>query len=173
MSSPRARTMAHMRQLMAVAAVAGFAATTNRPSSAETPDGGTPPDGGPLNEDGGTGDGGPTATTGVLTGQVIDSQSKAPIADVIVTITSPALTGEQVFVTDAAGKFNVPNLPPGEYTVSVMKDPYRPTSHSNIILSAGSTVEVQFELSVDGGYAGYMVVDPIPPPAGCGCRQGY
>lgn len=167
MSNPRARTMAHMRQLMAVAAVAGFAATTNRPSSANTPDAGTSPDGG---LDAGGGEGGPSTSTGILTGQVVDGQNQSPLADAVVTITSPALVSEQVVLTDQTGMYRVPNLPPGEYSIRVDRDPYASMARDMVTVSAGSTVEVNFKLISDGGY---MVVDPVPPPAGCGCRQGY
>jgi hypothetical protein len=33
---------------------------------------------------------------------------------VVVTVTSPALQGEQTVVTDKSGAYRIPNLPPGD-----------------------------------------------------------
>ena len=52
------------------------------------------------------------ASTSVLTGNVVDTSTKAPVADVVVTATSPSLQGEQVVVTDGTGLYRVPQLPP-------------------------------------------------------------
>ena len=41
------------------------------------------------------------ASTSVLTGNVVDAATKAPVGDVVVTATSPSLQGEQVVVTDS------------------------------------------------------------------------
>src|SRR5262245_16476512 len=66
------------------------------------------------------------AGNGVLTGTVVDSGSKKPIADAVVTVTSPALQGEQTVVTDSSGSYRIPNLPPGVYTMRVDSDSHRP-----------------------------------------------
>ena len=66
------------------------------------------------------------ASTSVLTGNVIDTSTKAPVADVVVTATSPSLQGEQVVVTDATGLYRVPQLPPGTYTLRFEKETFRP-----------------------------------------------
>ena len=39
----------------------------------------------------------------VLTGTVVDASNKQPVSDVVVTVTSPALQGEQTVVTDTSG----------------------------------------------------------------------
>src|SRR4030095_11684149 len=64
-------------------------------------------------------------STSVLTGNVIDSSTRAPVADVVVTATSPGLQGEQVVVTDASGLYRVPQLPSGTYTLRFEKETYR------------------------------------------------
>ena len=43
------------------------------------------------------------SSTSVLTGTVVDAQTKQPAADVVVTASSPNLQGEQIVVTDATG----------------------------------------------------------------------
>jgi len=63
---------------------------------------------------------------GTLTGTVTDAATKAPIVDVVVTATSPALQGEQVVVTDSSGFYRIPNLPPGVYTLRMDKEVFKP-----------------------------------------------
>ena len=67
-----------------------------------------------------------TGASSVLTGNVVDASTHAPVSDVVVTATSPALQGEQMVVTDATGLYRVPQLPPGTYTLRLEKEGYRP-----------------------------------------------
>ncbi len=69
--------------------------------------------------------------TSVLTGNVVDAQSRAPVPDVVVTATSPSLQGEQVVVTDNSGLYRIPQLPPGTYTLRFEKETYRPFSRTD------------------------------------------
>ena len=55
----------------------------------------------------------------MLTGTIVDTATNKPLADAVVTVTSPALQGEQIVVTDASGAYRIPNLPPGDYTLRV------------------------------------------------------
>ncbi|MFT3771661.1 MAG: TonB-dependent receptor [Minicystis sp.] len=83
---------------------------------------------------------------GVLTGTVRDASTKAALADIVVTATSPALQGEQTVVTDGSGQYRIPNLPPGEYTLRFDRDSYRPGSRGGISMRASSTIRVGYEL---------------------------
>src|SRR5678816_1937964 len=69
--------------------------------------------------------------TSVLTGNVEDTQSHAPVPDVVVTATSPSLQGEQVVVTDSTGLYRIPQLPPGTYT---------PVSYTHLTLPTSDLV---------------------------------
>jgi hypothetical protein len=82
----------------------------------------------------------------VLTGRVISTDTKQPIADVVVTATSPNLQGEQLVVTDAAGEYRIPNLPPGTYDLRLAKETYRPLSRGGITVRVGTTIRVNVEL---------------------------
>ena len=62
--------------------------------------------------------------TSVLTGSVVDAQTRAPVPDVVVTATSPGLQGEQVVVTDGTGLYRIPQLPPGTYSLRFEKESY-------------------------------------------------
>ena len=84
--------------------------------------------------------------TSVLTGTVRDAASKAPVADTVVTVTSPSLQGEQTVVTDGSGQYRIPNLPPGVYTLRLDKDAYRPFARGGIELRLNSTIRVNLEL---------------------------
>jgi len=79
---------------------------------------------------------------GVLVGRVVDGATKRPIPDVVVTVTSPALQGEQIVVTDGSGSFRLPNLPPGEYQLRLEKEEYKPYARSGISLRADSTIRL-------------------------------
>ena len=82
----------------------------------------------------------------VLTGTVVDTSTRAPIADVVVTATSPSLQGEQVVVTDASGLYRVPQLPPGTYTLRFEKETYRPFSRTGVDVAADRTLRLNVEL---------------------------
>jgi outer membrane receptor protein involved in Fe transport len=82
----------------------------------------------------------------VLTGTVTDASTKKPLADVVVTATSPGLQGEQVVVTDAAGFFRIPALPSGTYSLRFEIDEFHPWARDGIALRADSTLRVNAEL---------------------------
>ena len=82
----------------------------------------------------------------VLTGNVVDASTRAPVADVVVTATSPSLQGEQVVVTDASGLYRVPQLPPGTYTLRFEKETYRPFSRGGVDVAADRTLRLNVEL---------------------------
>ncbi len=57
------------------------------------------------------------AVTGSIEGTVTDQATQKRLAGVTVTVTSPALQGEQTEFTDADGHYIITELPPGEYLV--------------------------------------------------------
>jgi hypothetical protein len=57
------------------------------------------------------------AVTGSIEGTVTDQATGKRLAGVTVTVTSPALQGEQTEFTDADGHYIITELPPGEYMV--------------------------------------------------------
>ena len=84
--------------------------------------------------------------TSVLTGNVVDAQTHAPVPDVVVTATSPNLQGEQVVVSDATGLYRIPQLPPGTYTLRFEKETYRPFNRTGIDVAADRTLRLNVEL---------------------------
>jgi len=59
--------------------------------------------------------------TANVTGLVVDAAG-APLAGVVVRLTSPALQGVRTYTTDASGKFIARLLPPGFYTIQYTKE---------------------------------------------------
>jgi hypothetical protein len=84
--------------------------------------------------------------TSVIQGNVSDAATKGPAADAVITVTSPAVQGEQVVVTDSSGFYRVPNLPPGTYTVRVEKDKYRPFERAAVQLRSDIALRVNIDL---------------------------
>jgi hypothetical protein len=83
---------------------------------------------------------------GVLVGNVVDASSKEPVADAVVTVTSPGLQGEQMVVTDATGLYRIPALPPGTYVVRIEKEQFKPFAGDGISLRADTTIRLNAEL---------------------------
>lgn len=81
-----------------------------------------------------------------IEGNVIDAATHKPVADVVVTATSPSAPGEQVVVTDDTGAFRIPRLPPGRYAVRFEGPGYKPSARSDIELRPGAELRMQVEL---------------------------
>jgi hypothetical protein len=99
----------------------------------------------------------------VLTGNVVDAATKAPVGDVVVTATSPGLQGEQVVVTDSTGLYRIPQLPPGTYTLRFEKESYRPFSRTGIDVSPDRTLRLNVELLPETAGATEIAVVGSPP----------
>jgi hypothetical protein len=89
-----------------------------------------------------------------LTGTVVNAQTKAPAVEVLVTATSPSLQGEQTAVTDAQGNYQIPDLPPGTYTLRFENESYQPYARHHIDLRIDSTTRVNVELLPTGFASG-------------------
>ena len=89
------------------------------------------------------------AGNSVLTGTVIDAATRKPLANVVVTVTSPAMQGEQTVVTDAAGNYRVPQLPPGEYTIRLDGAGYNPRWQPGVMIRTNTTIRANMDLVPD------------------------
>jgi len=105
---------------------------------------------------------------GVLTGTVVDTTDKKPVADAVVTATSPAAQGEQVVVTDSAGLYRIPSLPGGKYTIRVDKETFKPFVRDGIMLRADSTIRVNVELLPESLKGDQVTVVARPPTVDVG-----
>src|SRR3989338_10728382 len=85
--------------------------------------------------------------TGAITGRVTDNAGAViPGATVQVQNVETGLTRNAQ--SDAAGRYEVRNLPPGPYTVTVQQTGFRTEVRTGITLSVGSEVAWNVELSV-------------------------
>ncbi|UQA60458.1 TonB-dependent receptor [Polyangium aurulentum] len=84
-----------------------------------------------------------------MTGTVIDALTRKPLPDVVVTVTSPALQGEQTVVTDASGNYRVPQLPPGEYMIRLDDVRHKSLARGGITLRTSTTLRANLELVPD------------------------
>lgn len=78
--------------------------------------------------------------TGVITGTVIDAETKQPLPDIVVEADS--LQGEKPAVTDSSGSYKISQLPPGQYSIRVSADDYKPAAAS-VLLRDGKTAARQ------------------------------
>lgn len=83
----------------------------------------------------------PTITPGIIAGQVIDSQTKSPIAGAAVSMTPPAAIG----LTDSNGNFAL-IVAPGSYTVTVTAAGYNSASQS-VTVKSGQRQTLSFKLT--------------------------
>ncbi|WP_426756030.1 YfbK domain-containing protein [Myxococcus sp. Y35] len=83
---------------------------------------------------------------GTFIGVVVDVTTQKPIADVIVTATSPSLKGEQIVATDAKGHYRISNLPTGEYTLRYERERYETYERSAIPLRTRHTLRVSVKM---------------------------
>ncbi|KYG09226.1 hypothetical protein BE21_19135 [Sorangium cellulosum] len=86
-------------------------------------------------------------TAAALVGTARDAATRRPVPGVVVTATSSALMGARTAVTDEAGLFWVPQLPPGGYTVRGAKEGYQPYVIAGVELRGGTRIQVDIALA--------------------------
>jgi hypothetical protein len=95
--------------------------------------------------------------TGSIAGTVTDS-SGAALPDATVTASSPALIkGSVTMKTDVQGYYKFLELPPGEYTITVMKDGFTSLKANDITVNSAVTITSDAKLSL-GSVAQEVVV---------------
>jgi hypothetical protein len=91
--------------------------------------------------------GGGASQTGTILGKVTDS-SEAALPGVTVTITAASLMGTQTQVTNEAGNYRFPAVPPGNYTVRYELAGFSTLVREGIDVSLGFTATVNVQLGV-------------------------
>ncbi|MBK8792070.1 MAG: TonB-dependent receptor [Holophaga sp.] len=84
-----------------------------------------------------------------VSGEVIGKDG-APVAGVMVRLTSPSLQGTRVVTSDAKGRFQARLLPPGTYTIILTKDGMQQVKATNTI-GIGQTFEPRYQMMPVGG----------------------
>ncbi|MGB9836850.1 MAG: carboxypeptidase regulatory-like domain-containing protein [Candidatus Saccharicenans sp.] len=84
--------------------------------------------------------------TGAIRGKVVD-ESGQPLPGVSITVTGPALLGKVTAVTNEAGQFRAPALPPGrDYEVKAELDGFDTVIRKGIIVNVGSNVTIDIQM---------------------------
>src|SRR5918999_781 len=91
--------------------------------------------------------GGGASSTGSISGEVQDTQGGV-LPGVTVTATSPAQIGELTAVTNEAGIYRFPAVPPGEYRVSFELAGFQTTVREGIRVTLGFNAQVNVSLGV-------------------------
>ncbi|HEY8055018.1 MAG TPA: carboxypeptidase-like regulatory domain-containing protein, partial [Terriglobales bacterium] len=86
-------------------------------------------------------------TSGTVIGQVTDAQGKA-IVGAVVLLTNTSTNAAQPTVTNSAGRYVLPSLPPGTYNLSVKKDGFKEATVSNQVVSVGKQLTLNVAMQV-------------------------
>jgi len=89
------------------------------------------------------------ATGADLTGIVTDA-SGGVLPGATVTVTNRDTHVTRTVTTSASGRYVVPALPPGTYTVSAALDQFATTTRESVVLALGQTASVDFTLALGG-----------------------
>ena len=85
------------------------------------------------------------AQTSDIDGVVTDTQGGA-LGGVTVSVTSSTATIQSVAITDTAGRYELPTLTPGTYTVTMTLDGFGTVQFTNVVLVAGEVRTVNAQL---------------------------
>ena len=91
--------------------------------------------------------GGGASSTGSISGEVSDAQGAA-LPGVTVTATSPAQIGALTVVTNEAGIYRFPSVPPGEYKLSFELAGFQNVVREAIRITLGFNAQVNVQLNV-------------------------
>ncbi len=106
--------------------------------------------------------------TSTITGIVTDAATNTPVADVVVTATSPALQGESAVVTDSSGLYRLSQLPAGTYQLSLQKESFKPFARAEINVRSDRTVRLNIQLQPESVSGDIITVVGKPPTVDVG-----
>lgn len=91
-------------------------------------------------------------STGTLKGQITDAASGDPVAGATVVVTSPSLQGTQTAITEGDGLYEIANLPPGTYLITVYYLEAE-TRRPNALVQLGKTalVNIRIDTTAESG----------------------
>src|SRR5678816_1434424 len=94
-------------------------------------------------------------TTGTISGRIVDAQGLA-VPGATVTVTGPQ--GTRTAVTDSEGRFNVPFLTPGTYTLRAELQGFKTFEQRGVVVRLEQTVDLPIRMEV-GGPVSYTHLD--------------
>jgi len=98
-------------------------------------------------------------TTGKISGQVLDKQKKPVVAATVAVVGHPYGA-----FTNAAGHFDILNVPPGTYDLRVSRVGFKPYLLTGIVVSADNTTAADFAMQDAGITTETVVVRSTRPP---------
>ncbi|HTH53575.1 MAG TPA: carboxypeptidase-like regulatory domain-containing protein, partial [Edaphobacter sp.] len=101
------------------------------------------------------------AVNATLLGTVTDS-SGATVANANVTATATSTSTAYQSVTNEAGNYTIPNLPPGSYSITVTATGFKKETHQNIDVLINSSTRVDFSVA-PGSVSEEVMVTTAPP----------
>jgi len=84
---------------------------------------------------------------GKVTGTVADDKGEL-LPGVNVELSGPAIMGKRATVTSARGTFVFLNVPPGRFTLTASLPGFKTSIQENILLGAGSTIDIKVALEI-------------------------
>lgn len=88
-------------------------------------------------------------SVGSISGTVMDAQ-RAGIPGAVVTARNEGTSAVREVVTDGVGRFTMPLLPIGTYTVSASMDGFQAQQRSRVVLEVQASLTIDFELQLAG-----------------------
>ncbi len=85
--------------------------------------------------------------TAQLTGRIGD-QTNAVVPDTRITVTNTKTNVSRDSLTNGEGFYTIPLLPPGEYSIEVNKDGFKPIQQSGITLQVGQVLRMDYTLEI-------------------------
>jgi hypothetical protein len=86
-------------------------------------------------------------TTGTISGRIVDPQGLAVPG---VTVTAGGAQGAKTSVTDAEGRYTIPFLTPGTYTLRAEIQGFKPVERTGIQVRLGQALEIPLTMELGG-----------------------
>src|SRR5262245_63244515 len=87
------------------------------------------------------------SNAGAIVGTVTD-ETKSVLPRMSITVTGPTLMASSIALTDAAGSYRIPAVPPGEYRVNFELAGFRTLVREGIAIATGFTATVNVEMAI-------------------------